>query len=203
MSARPFFQRKRIIFTWAFAALVAFAIIFSKSHWEGVLLVSDILFLIGLLLVAVATVGRLWCSLYISGYKSDTLVTTGPYSMCRNPLYFFSLLGAVGVGFANEGFSLAALILVAFLLYYPLVITAEENKLRQRHGQDFADYLAGTPRFIPSFALLHEPEEYTVKPLVFRKRLLDSLCFVWIVGVLEIIESLHEYGLIPVLFKLY
>jgi len=198
-----FFQKKRIVLTWAFAALLAFCVLFSASRWEDVFLVSDILFLVGIFLVAIATVGRLWCSLYISGYKSASLVTTGPYSMCRNPLYFFSLLGAVGVGCASEAFTIAGIILVAFALYYPLVIAAEESKLRQRHGQAFASYFADTPRFLPSFARLREPEEYTVKPLIFRKRLLDSLCFVWLVGALEIVESLHEYHLIPVLFRVF
>lgn len=58
---------------------------------------STILFLLGLLLVGVATVGRLWCSLYISGHENSELITTGPYSLSRNPLYFFSLPGFAGI----------------------------------------------------------------------------------------------------------
>ena len=39
-----------------------------------------------------------WSSLYIAGRKGRELVTVGPYSTCRNPLYFFSIVGAAGMG---------------------------------------------------------------------------------------------------------
>ena len=60
--------------------------------------VSGILFLVGCLCVGAAMVGRMWCAQYIAGYKNDVLVREGPYSVCRNPLYFFSFLGGIGVG---------------------------------------------------------------------------------------------------------
>jgi protein-S-isoprenylcysteine O-methyltransferase Ste14 len=44
-------------------------------------------------LAAMIASHRLWCSLYISGYKNSQLITSGPYSLCRNPLYFFSFVG--------------------------------------------------------------------------------------------------------------
>ena len=56
--------------------------------------VSGILFLVGCLCVGAAMAGRMWCAQYIAGYKNDVLVREGPYSVCRNPLYFFSFLGA-------------------------------------------------------------------------------------------------------------
>ncbi|MGB4295037.1 MAG: hypothetical protein WBJ16_05340 [Smithellaceae bacterium] len=55
--------------------------------------VSSILFLMGAVLVGVASMGRLWCSLYIAGYKAEILVTEGPYSITRNPLYFLVYWG--------------------------------------------------------------------------------------------------------------
>lgn len=42
---------------------------------------------VGLLLLAICIVGRSVSSLYISGYKNAHLVDSGPYSICRNPLY--------------------------------------------------------------------------------------------------------------------
>lgn len=55
--------------------------------------ISGILFLVGCLCVGAAMAGRIWCAQYIAGYKNDVLVREGPYSVCRNPLYFFSFLG--------------------------------------------------------------------------------------------------------------
>ena len=68
--------------------------------------ISGVLFLIGCALVGIAIVGRLWCAQYIAGYKDNTLVREGPYSMCRNPLYFFSFLGTIGVGLCTESLTL-------------------------------------------------------------------------------------------------
>jgi protein-S-isoprenylcysteine O-methyltransferase Ste14 len=101
-----------------FVVALALVIAFSKSAWESESpFLTAILFMIGCVLVGIASLGRLWCSLYIAGYKTDVLVTEGPYSMCRNPLYFFSLLGAVGVGLASETFTLPVALFLIFTIY--------------------------------------------------------------------------------------
>ena len=45
----------------------------------------------GLVLILVCILGRTWCTLYIGGLKKRELVTAGPYSVVRNPLYVFTL----------------------------------------------------------------------------------------------------------------
>jgi hypothetical protein len=112
-------------------------------------------------------------------------------------------LGGVGVGLASETLILPGIILIGFMLYYPFLIRAEECKLREVHNTEFDNYVDSTPRFIPSFVLLKEPLEYIVKPKAFRRGLFDALWFVWLVGILELIEALHEYDVLPVLMKLY
>lgn len=203
MSKRSFVEKKRKLFSRLFAVALGVLILVSSNGWEPYGLVSDYFFLIGIALAGMATVGRLWCSLYICGYKTNKLISVGPYSLCRNPLYFFSFIGGIGVGLASETLTVTFIILVAFVLYYPFMIKAEEKKLREIHDDDFEKYVERTPRFWPSFALLNEPEEYTVRPKLFRKRVFDALWFVWLIGILEIIEALHEWGIIPILFKLY
>ncbi|MCU0575016.1 MAG: isoprenylcysteine carboxylmethyltransferase family protein [Syntrophobacteraceae bacterium] len=154
-------------------------------------------------MVGIATVGRLWCSIYISGYKNDQLITVGPYSISRNPLYFFSLLGSIGLGMDTETLIIPFVAALGFLIYYPSVIEQEENKLQKLHGEAFDAYCKTTPKFWPAFSKLKEPETYTVKPAEFRRRLFDSLWFVWGIGILEMIEGLHENGVLVTLFKLY
>ncbi len=204
MSGRYFVQRRRRALTCLFAALLGALILVSESHWDATgAIVGDLLLLVGLALIGVATVGRLWCSLYISGYKSGTLIRLGPYSACRNPLYFFSFLGGIGIGLCSETVTIALVIAAGFSLYYPFVMKAEEKNLRGRHGDDFDKYMASTPRFWPSFGRLHEPEEYTVKPRVFRRAVLDAMIFVWIAGILELVEALHADNVIRPLLRLY
>lgn len=197
------FRKWRITLSRLFAAVLGMVILLSTSKWESIDLVSTVLFLFGAVLVGIATVGRLWCSLYISGYKSKSLVVVGPYSICRNPLYFFSLLGGIGVGLATETLIIPLLISTGFAMYYPYVIRREQKKLVALHGEQYQQYCRSTPCFLPLFSRLNEPEEYNVRPKLFRKNVFDALCFIWIVGTLELIEGLHESHVLPVLFRLY
>jgi protein-S-isoprenylcysteine O-methyltransferase Ste14 len=174
----------------------------SKSRWEDSL-VGPALFLAGAVLIGFAVVGRLWCSMYISGYKSGTLITEGPYSMSRNPLYFFSFLGAVGAGLATETFLIPICLLLAFAFYYPMVIKAEQKKLAGIHGQSFSNYCKKTPVFFPSFKLLKEPDEYTVKPKIFRKTLFEVMWFVLLLGIIEVKEAFEQAGLLPTIFRMF
>ncbi len=197
-------EKLRILISRIFVLFLMMIILVSESYWEDDLsTVSNILFLIGVIMAAVGSLGRLWCSLYIAGYKTKKLITEGPYSMCRNPLYFFSLIGAVGVGFATETFLFPLVILPAFALYYPLVIRSEEAELKKLHQKEFEIYVRQTPVFFPKLSLLREPEEYTVKPKVFRKHMFDALWFIWLTGILELIESLHEVNILPSIFRIY
>ena len=98
MNSGMFIKKKRVLFTKIFALLIGAMLLFSGSRWEDIRLYSTILFTAGVIMVGIATMGRVWCNLYICGYKSGKLITEGPYSMCRNPLYFFSLIGGIGIG---------------------------------------------------------------------------------------------------------
>ncbi|HOD34884.1 MAG TPA: isoprenylcysteine carboxylmethyltransferase family protein [Syntrophales bacterium] len=182
-------------------ALIIF-ILLSANRWEDTY-VASLLFASGCFLVAIASLGRLWCSLYIGGYKKNVLITDGPYSICRHPLYFFSFLGAVGVGLSTETFLITFVITFSYAMYYKYVIHSEEAVLLKKHGNAYKNYRDVTPALLPKLSLLREPETYTVNPRVFRKHAFDALWFVWIVGIIEIIEAFHELGSLPVVFKIY
>lgn len=197
-------EKLRIRISQIFAGLLVVLICVSSSLWEdGAPFVATVLFLLGAILVGIASLGRLWCSVYIAGYKTDHLVTQGPYSMCRNPLYFFSLLGALGVGLASETLLIPLVILISFVGYYPLVIKSEEAELIELHSSEFEIYLKEVPRFFPKISLLKEPEEYIVNPRVFKRHMFDALWFIWFIGILEVIEELHKLEVIPTIFKIY
>ncbi|MDR1966608.1 MAG: isoprenylcysteine carboxylmethyltransferase family protein [Synergistaceae bacterium] len=164
---------------------------------------SQIMIIAGCFLVGCATVGRLWCAQYIAGYKTNTLVTSGPYSMCRNPLYFFSLLGGVGVGLCTESLTLTAVIAAVFVAVYPMTIRAEERKLSHIFGEAYGNYAASTPRFLPDISKFNEPAEYTVNTKIFRREVVDAVYFAWAVGFFEFIEIFVELQLLPTYFSMY
>ena len=197
-----FFAANRIRMSRLFALGVVLVLAVSGSHWDHSFM-EAVLFATGVVLTGVATIGRLWSALYVAGYKDGTLITVGPYSVSRNPLYFFSALGAVGVGLATETITFAALFALAFFVFYPGVMNAEERKLAELHGARFADYCRRVPRFFPNWRLLVEPETYVVRTDRFRSHLIDAMWFVWALGFLEVVEALHAHRVLPTLLIWY
>jgi protein-S-isoprenylcysteine O-methyltransferase Ste14 len=194
----------RIRLSWILAVALAGVIAVSTSAWENHSpMVAELLFVLATLLVVVAVAGRLWCSLYIAGQKTQTLVTAGPYSISRNPLYLFSFMGAIGVGLASETLTIPALVAVAFAVYYPYVILKEERVLQGLYGEQFQQYRARVPRFFPSLAGLSEPATYVSKPIEFRRHLFDVVWFGWLLGIIELVEALHHGDYLPTFVSLY
>ncbi len=197
-----FLQNHRILVSRIFAALLILVVLSMESRQEGTL-TATILFISGLILIGIATVGRLWCSLYISGYKDNELITVGPYSVSRNPLYFFSFLGFAGVGLATETITLAIVLPVFFAAVYPFVIRREERDLRTRFGASFDAYYARVPRFFPNPAAYVEPPTWVVDTRRFRRTMLDVVWFVWLAALLELVEAIHELGIVKAWYGLY
>jgi hypothetical protein len=80
------------------------------------------------------------------------VVTHGPYSICRNPLY----LGTFLIYFSQPLFLKSVLfgvgLLVPLVMYLLAVIPAEEQHLRAKFGKDYEDYLRAVPRFWPQWS---------------------------------------------------
>jgi protein-S-isoprenylcysteine O-methyltransferase Ste14 len=203
MYSYSFTERLRIYLSRIAAIIFLIIILFTSSKWEEISFTSSVFFLIGCILVGIASLGRLWCSLYIAGYKNDTLVTLGPYSISRNPLYFFSLIGAAGVGLATETLLIPLALILLFVIYYPSVIRSEEKRLLNVHGAKYEEYCNKTPSFFPKISLLNEPESCIVNPRIFRKNILGALWFVWLVGILELFEAFHETTILPIYLNIY
>ena len=193
----------RILFTRLYVALLAGLILFSSSHWEPGPFGAAGLLLAALVLTSLAAVGRLWCSLYIAGYKKSCLVTDGPYAMSRNPLYFFSMLGALGVALMTHTFTIPVLVLISFAIYYPNVIRAEESDLLRIHGASFEAYRSQTPAFFPQWSLLKEPDIYQVKPRVFRNHMGSAVWFILAIGLIAMLQAARSSSGIPALLPLY
>jgi len=170
-------------------------IVLTGSRLTGTL-TGALLIFVGVLLVGLSMAGRLWCSLYIAGYKNRQLIRSGPYSMTRNPLYFFSFLGFTGIGMATQSLTIGIGTAALFLLFYPYVIRYEESFLRQEFGAEFDDYLRTTPRFWPKPGLLREPERWQVNPRSFRREVGDVLGFTLALALVILIGELHRSGAI-------
>lgn len=198
-----FFIKYRIKITQFLGTILFLLILFSHKNLEDIPAIADIIFICGITLVGIGTIGRIWCALYISGYKDRILIQSGPYSICRHPLYFFSLLGGLGIGLATETLTIPIIILIGFILFYPILMDHEEKSLSKIFGKEFQSYFHRTPKFFPKFSLFNTPEECNVGIKVFTRALIRSFFFIWMIGLLELIEGIQQSGIVPTLFSLY
>ena len=98
-------EKYRIILSRMAARRCSISSIFTtQSLWETKNeVLTFFLFFIGMILVGIASLGRMWCSLYIAGYKDDKLVTDGgltPFVAIH--CIFFSMIGLLGIGCAPQ-----------------------------------------------------------------------------------------------------
>lgn len=156
----------------------------------------------GLLCLLTCILGRCWCTLYIGGRKGAELVDTGPYSLCRNPLYFFSFVGAFGAG-AQTGSLTIALILTAVTWgVFRAVVSREEAFLKGALGDAYARYLTRVPRFLPNPTLWRGLDVLEIRPRRVVLTFFDGLAFLAAVPIAEGFEWLQNAHIIPVLAHL-
>jgi protein-S-isoprenylcysteine O-methyltransferase Ste14 len=181
-------------------ASLAVLFVFGTSRWPSP--AEDAIEWVGMVLIFVCVCGRTWCSLYIGGRKISELVTAGPYSISRNPLYLFSVIGAVGVGAQLGSVAVAALAGIFVWAVHLLVVVQEERLLSFEHGDAYRTYLAAVPRFLPRFALWKDLDMLHVSPRVVNRTFLDACMFLAAIPVAEMFDYLHDSGLLRVIFRL-
>ncbi|MBK7254880.1 MAG: isoprenylcysteine carboxylmethyltransferase family protein [Ignavibacteria bacterium] len=96
-----------------------------------------------------------------SGVGGTYLVTQGPYSVVRNPLYIGNILLYVGIGIMSMSLFpyLQLFALCFFIFQYYCIILAEEEFLQTKFGDLFSVYKKCVNRFLPSINKL--PSEVT------------------------------------------
>ena len=181
-------------------ALFCVLFVFGTSRWPSPW--EETIEWAGVALIFVCVCGRTWCSLYIGGRKISELVTAGPYSISRNPLYLFSIIGAVGVGAQLGALTAALLAGVCAWAVHLLVVVQEERLLTVEHGDAYRAYLATVPRFLPRFARWRDVDVLQVSPRVVKRTFFDACMFFAAIPVAEALDYLHDQGLLRVFFHL-
>ncbi|MDQ3194480.1 MAG: isoprenylcysteine carboxylmethyltransferase family protein [Bacteroidota bacterium] len=114
--------------------------------------------LIGLVVALSGEAIRIW-SVSLAGSETRTtsgvggtyLVTQGPYSIVRNPLYVGNILIYTGIGIMSFALFpyLQIFAFLFFLFQYYCIILAEENFLATKFGDVFTEYKNTVNRFLP------------------------------------------------------
>jgi len=135
-----------IAFTGTFSAIGAG---FLPGGWrrEGLVLPADIIATIGL---AYSVWGLAYLRRSFSIIpEARRLVTGGPYSLSRHPVYLGEVVTAIGINLATAGW-LGALAILYFVICELLRIRWEEGVLSRTFPGDYPAYARRVPRYVPN-----------------------------------------------------
>lgn len=184
------------------AALCLALIFLTDTLWRAQPGVLQAMRWAGLLAIGVCILGRTWCSLYIGGLKQRVLVMKGPYSVSRNPLYVFTILGTVGIGLFVGSLAVALVLAALATIVFSLVVRQEEAFLAGAFTQEFAAYSARVPRFWPRFSLWQDAQEVVAQPRLVYRTFVDASLFLLAVPLILLKDLLQQQGSLPVLLLL-
>ncbi len=113
------------------------------------------LFVTGGIIILIGESIRIWAVGYSGSTTrskkliADRLVTEGPYSIVRNPLYVGNFLIALGFSLLANAAVLVPLVIVYFVIEYYPIVRREEYFLLEKFGDTYSLYLRDVPRFFP------------------------------------------------------
>ena len=156
---------------------------------------------LGYFLTLVCAFGRVYSTAFLGGRKNQSLMTDGPFSVVRNPLYVFSLIGIVGVGLESARITILAPLLIMHIISYNFLVRREEVRLLENFGDAYHAYCARVKRFMPNFKHYTQPEEITVRPSLLLIAVRDAWIWLLPYPIFELIDWLRDdVHVLPVLF---
>jgi protein-S-isoprenylcysteine O-methyltransferase Ste14 len=181
----------RLLFSWILATLcmasyVATGALFQPNTWQYIALAVT-----GHLLVVVCALGRLYATAFIGGHKTSTLVTYGPFSVVRNPLYVFSFIGVLGIGLLSMSASVLIIAPAGAAMLFASAVIDEERALLERFGQEYLSYFESVPRFMPALRKYRAPETVLMHPVALKSGAIDA--FYWFLAIPGLL-LLHAFG---------
>lgn len=203
LTPKPFVQRKRLLIVQLMSVAVIMTLLLSRPIWDENRTFHELIEMTGLAFVLVCIFGRLWSILYVGSRKNNELVTNGPYSITRNPLYLFSTIGAAGIGMMFGSIIVAAIMGSATYLVFQMTARKEAAFLQAKFPAEYASYAARTPLFWPNLRLYRDAGETTFSPTALKRTFLDALYFLAIFPAIEGIEYLQTTGHLPTYLWLY
>ena len=121
----------------------------SENNWTAWFWIGAVISVLGLGLAIWARVylGTNW-SRSVTIKRDHKLITGGPYSLVRHPIYTGLLTGFLGTAIAiGQVRGLVAFALIFAVLWYKLQL--EERWMQQQFGKDYEQYAQRVPALVP------------------------------------------------------
>lgn len=187
----------------ALGVLAVAALLWVQSAWPDGGWMHEGIEWLGLCLLVVAILGRCGCMLYLGGRKGADLVTDGPYSVSRNPLYVFSLLAVLGIGWQTGSLVVGLVLAGLAWLVFRWIIGQEERLLRAAFGAQFDLYCAAVPRFGPRWKRWASPQHATVDLHSVWRTLRDAAPYFLAIPFFEALEVAQNAGWLQPWFSVW
>jgi protein-S-isoprenylcysteine O-methyltransferase Ste14 len=121
---------------------------------------------LGVLMTGAGYAGTLWCyaamgatwRIGINRKEKNALVTRGPYSLVRHPIYLFQIVLLVGALLLLPTVLSAAILAIHVLCVF-VKASDEESYLLTVHGQEYRDYLSQSGMLLPRWRRKRLPPE--------------------------------------------
>jgi len=179
---------------------IVFVAVFVRPSWSLESITGFVMELGGYLFLLAGLVIRIWCTFYIGSRKSKEIITEGPYSICRNPLYIGSFLLAIGVGLCFENLLILLLVPAIIIPVHIIAARMEEAHLESKFGEQYRVYKQKVPRFWPRFSNYNRPDIIEINVYSIRRITMDTVGVLLLPEIEDLLELLHQHGIIPILW---
>ena len=124
---------------------------------------------------------------------APSLCTSGLYSRTRNPLYLGNMiiyLGIVLIAGGESVFILEGVVFLYFTFQYMMIISLEEETLKELFGDEYITYMKNVPRLFPKVTPwtgghnVHKPSDL-YKTIKTEKRTLQNIILIMSILVIK------------------
>lgn len=143
---------------------------------------------------------RLWSTMYIGGKKSHGVISQGPYSICRNPLYWGTFFICLSQSLFLHSFTFLLGIVAPVAIYMFRVVPAEEHHLLSKFPLEYGAYRDKVSAWWPSFAHFVSGSQVAVDMRGMGTELRRITSWVWLPFLMEAINLFREMTWWPHLF---
>jgi len=196
-------NKQRMLVTRLLVGFVLFMVLFTSARLQEGTHAEEMFELLGYTLLIICALGRVFTTSFIGGMKNQQLITEGPYSVCRNPLYFFSLVGVAGLGVLSMQLVTFLVSFLGFLWVYDKLIEREEGHLAEKFGATFERYKREVPRLWPDFRKYKASGELLFQPKYLAYAVRDAVWWFLPYPVFDFIKYLQDVGVIKPLFTVF
>lgn len=121
---------------------------------------------------------------------AETLNTTGPYSLTRNPLYFGNAVIYLGIALFTQNIYFVVMMTLFLIIYLERIIATEEDFLTKRFPESYPAWARDVPAFFPRLHGWKQPElDFSFRNVLRR----EYSGFFAIIATLFVIDSAREY----------